>query len=1011
MDGLITEIKTITHDQRSALTASGEISQHTSLQRGEPTPSASSNTEPASASDILAILKANPDQDEIARILFILDPSHAKDHSAHFSIRVPNPTTAQILNALVSITVPDHWDSINAGSKGSKTGNSRLRAALLRCLSSVPGISCLVAQLRSLIASSRASSQQANASGSQIQIRNILAIISALLEPKELALRLYTDIDMLYNNVTQKQVAWKELVSLLAASRILSVSAEALSLIRDVNAPSKIAWIGEGPQYASWLGTNIYHMASKLPVGYQEAHWKALASLTGRALSLGYTDQLVREIYAGLLIRQSLSEQYISLYEHLRWTEQLAVLEGIFRDIEKKYFLSESLDESDVSANHVVNGVAALCSILLSKRPNLEGQLIDWLSKGHGGSVQTVRLRRALLVNLAHQKDLIVTLLTRSLEQSADKIYIQHAPLRSQEANTEVVLLAAGYLQRLDPDSMKHIGRTGIFLNAVSNRLAAASTKARFLGMLIGTAISQLIEQPGKAMKFDLEEMESSEANWYMNLIQVSDRLGSVDSLKAPEENTTMSHQKPRKTLFSMANPSSTSSGQRSAKIVAIEEISASDGDDDDDDEAEDDDLIPYEKPDEDPSDSDEDPTLIQRNKPTAPVYIRDLITYLRDTENVDRYELAITTAPSLIRRKTGFGTELAEHTDELALVLVGLQEQAKFPKFHEYRLQSMIALVVSQPLKMGRWFSAIFFDGDLSQVQRSAILTTLGLSARELAGAGEEDAKALGLPALQDSSFPSKKLPANLETLYLTDESPIASLTKSLSQASLQPLAANAADSLSGPNALKVRTFSSRMEVEKRRKEREAHRQKSTVKDLYKVLSEGFFYPLTGRFEIMILQFSSSTAPSHNPFLVPHLLCLFIQTLTLTLSTMGPHTPFLRSLTQETLTFLLSLHARPVSEEPSILAALLSLFLAVIDLNVGSGTSGEEQLVTEFATQVMELREWAGEIFDRTPATRDTSDPREQVRTLSAGVMVKLGEVMERYQGRLMGVNSGFKY
>lgn len=125
----------------------------------------------------------------------------------------------------------------------------------------------------------------------------------------------------------------------------------------------------------------------------------------------------------------------------------------------------------------------------------------------------------------------------------------------------------------------------------------------------------------------------------------------------------------------------------------------------------------------------------------------------------------------------------------------------------------------------------------------------------------------------------------------------------------------------------------------------------------------------------------------------------------------MGPHTPFLPGLTQQSLTLLLSLHSRPASEEPTILSALLSLFLAVVDLNVESGTSGEERLVTEFATRVMELREWVGEIFDRTPAVRDQSDPREQVRTLSAGVMVKLGEIIERYQGRLMGVNSGFKY
>lgn len=396
--------------------------------------------------------------------------------------------------------------------------------------------------------------------------------------------------------------------------------------------------------------------------------------------------------------------------------------------------------------------------------------------------------------------------------------------------------------------TVKEIGRSGIFLTGVSNRLAASSIRARFLGMIVGTAISQLIEEPGKGMKFDLEEMESEEALWYLNLINTKDTLGSLESIRTPAPKT----QKPAKSLSS----DSTSQPQpkpQSSKIVAIEEIESENEEED-----EDDDLIPYEKPDDDLSDDDDDPTLVQRNKPTVPVYIRDLVTHLRDADNIDRYNLAISSAPSLIRRKTGFGTELTENIEELALTIVGLQEQTDTPKFHEHRLQSMIALIVAQPLKMGRWFSAMYFEGDISQVQRSAILTALGLSARELAGNGEEDAKVLGFPAIPDASFPSKRLSERLEALYKTDESPIASLTKQLSQASLQPLAANAADSASGPNALKVRTFSSRMEVEKKRQQREAQKRKSTVKDLHKVLAEGFFYPLKGRFDMMIMQFSS---------------------------------------------------------------------------------------------------------------------------------------------------------
>ena len=73
------------------------------------------------------------------------------------------------------------------------------------------------------------------------------------------------------------------------------------------------------------------------------------------------------------------------------------------------------------------------------------------------------------------------------------------------------------------------------------------------------------------------------------------------------------------------------------------------------DSEDEDADLMVYEKPDSDPEDDTDDPTAINRNKPTAPVYIRDLIAGLRDQENYDRHELALATAASLIRRKANF--------------------------------------------------------------------------------------------------------------------------------------------------------------------------------------------------------------------------------------------------------------------------------------------------------------------------------------------------------------------
>lgn len=182
-------------------------------------------------------------------------------------------------------------------------------------------------------------------------------------------------------------------------------------------------------------------------------------------------------------------------------------------------------------------------------------------------------------------------------------------------ANAQILLLAAGYLHRSQPTEVESVTRSSIYLNAVSNRLAASSSRARFLGMVVGMAISELVEAPGKGLKFDLEGLETEEAQWYLNLTRVRDKIGSISDLKRSKhgeaenpKQTTANH--PR-----LSRPPKSVNTRPTARIVAIEEI-----EDDEDENEEDDEFIPYEKPDSDASDTEEDPTLIQRGKPTAPV-------------------------------------------------------------------------------------------------------------------------------------------------------------------------------------------------------------------------------------------------------------------------------------------------------------------------------------------------------------------------------------------------------
>lgn len=137
--------------------------------------------------------------------------------------------------------------------------------------------------------------------------------------------------------------------------------------------------------------------------------------------------------------------------------------------------------------------------------------------------------------------------------------------------------------------------------------------------MIVGTGISELLDGPEKSMKFDLEEMKTQEAQWYLSLPKISDEVGSFESMQEIEKarpSWMQAHRPQHENTNSRSGPKNT----KAQKISFVEEIDESENADEMEDE--DEDLIPYEKPDDDTDDDDEDPTLVQRNKPIAPVFV-----------------------------------------------------------------------------------------------------------------------------------------------------------------------------------------------------------------------------------------------------------------------------------------------------------------------------------------------------------------------------------------------------
>lgn len=563
-----------------------------------------------------------------------------------------------------------------------------------------------------------------------------------------------------------------------------------------------------------------------------------------------------------------------------------------------------------------------------------------------------------------------------------------------------MLLLSAGYISRLSPIRLRIIVRSGSYLSAISNRIASTQARARFLGLVVGESLSTLMDDKTQKLDFHMDETETEEAKWLKSLTGVFDEVGSIEPILKTETSglppVRRENRPPQKpTQKQKPKPKSKSEPSISTikPIAIIEEIDSSDDSEED--------LVPYAK-DSDPEDSDDDATLVQRNKPKAPVYIRDLILYLRDTESFDKQNLALQSAPVLIRRKANFGTEVSSHAEELAGLFVGLQDKFDIDEFNDLKLQGMMALIVAQPKSMAPWFSRTFFEGDYSLSQRTQVLVAIGLSARELAGFETSEYQS-------SASFPSKRLPEKIEQLYLgstTNQSQanpssrlkalpstaLDTITQSLTSSFLEPLAAKAADATTGPDILKLSTFTARY---KSKTNKAKPRVRSIPNTTAALIADSFFYPLTAHFQVALRS-------SKPVILNPALLALYLQTLGVIIHAAGPSTLSLPQLTSELWNLLLAVRTH-TQDDMGALKGWLVAMASLLEVNDGN----MRRLCETQGREVVETREWASAVFNRIRG--EDGGEENEVKMLSAGVLIKLGEAIEKYQALLMGNMIGF--
>ncbi|KAI1098692.1 telomere length regulation protein-domain-containing protein [Jackrogersella minutella] len=949
----------------------------------------------SSPEEALETLKSQPGYDTLLAALEYLQKGLQGRHS--FDIRRPTPQSAQIVHVLVTEIVPNYWTVLRDASTGQNKGDVRL---LISCLQSITGINAVLAYLRALLKEAKSDSKSLKDSHVAFNLSFILELLSKLLHADDDIKRIWGSISSLQSQ-TQIRPMRQEFVSLFTSGKIVSLSAEAEDICRQTNQLKDDIWVSNTKLYIDWLGRNVVQWVRS---GASEDHLKLCAEISARAMRLGGSEGLVNALAIGLLFQDvDKPAMFGNLLGFFPPLEQRKVLSLILKLLSNKYIKPVD-DNSTSKENPIICAASGALKAVVGIDEARKNHLINWLASGSGAGIgEGSGIRRAAVAVFCEDKESMMAILEKSLSQFGDKLYIKHAPLLQQDAHAQVLLLSAGYIHRLVPIKLNMLSRSSTYLNAISNRIAAPQNRARFLGMVVGEALSGLVHGKETKLDFKMDEMDTEEAKWYKSLVQISDKAGPLDPLRD---------------LITLPKPTSTPKPARSSRVAAqrpgrppaqsgfvIEEV-------EDDEDGEDPDLVPYAKPESDAEDSDDDPTLVNRDKPKAPVYIRDLISYFRDAENYDRQKLALTTAPTLIRRKADYGTEVSSHAEELATLLIGLQDKFELDGFDDLRLQGMVAVIVAQPKKMGQWFAKTFFDGDYSLSQRASVLIVLGLGGREIAGFETSEYASA-------AKFPSKMLPAKVEKHYIAPSSSkmlgssttnlkalppnaLDNLAQTLSETFLAPLAAEAADVATGPNALKLTSFTSRLNSQSSSSTRSIARPRvrAIPNTTASLIASSFFFPLTSRFQAAI---HSASATTRGILFQPYLLTIYLKTLALLLHAAGPSTLALPQMTAEFWDLLLGVRGQCVGDL-SITQAVLFGLMALLDVN----ERDMRGLCERNGREVVESMEWVNAVFGNTRGG-DGGGEENEVKMLSAGVLIRLREAVDKYQAVLMGDLIGF--
>lgn len=247
--------------------------------------------DPSTANDALEALRGQPDFETVRSVLQFL--GLGIEGKSTFSIKHPSPASAQLVNVLVSETIPNYWSIFNERSSSSskkKIEHAAERKLLLSSLRSISGLNALLARLKACIQETNEVKGKEGLNRVSALLKDYLAVLESLLQGDFLVELLWKDLGS--ESPPRRKALWHEIVFLLAGGKLISTVAEASGLIKESSSSLEITpWIADGAMYSKWLGRNIVHWVRLTSAASGET-LKSISELLGKGSRMGYAGRL-----------------------------------------------------------------------------------------------------------------------------------------------------------------------------------------------------------------------------------------------------------------------------------------------------------------------------------------------------------------------------------------------------------------------------------------------------------------------------------------------------------------------------------------------------------------------------------------------------------------------------------------------------------------------------------------------------------------------------------------------